>query len=315
MQLKYKCSLCNKSYNTKECLESHYCRKHKDYKPNTQCEFCKHECNRLAALTKHLRLCLLNPENKNKEKRFKCCWCNECFITKNQLKEHKHEKHPEYQGHTWNKGLTKDKYELVKNISNKISKCSQKRRIKDINLKKHKKVGIFKTNFNIRYCKDCNKQLCFKNKSGYCQLCSPKHTNIRADVREKLRQTQLKLVANGTHKGWNARNIKSYAEIFFEKVLNNNHIQYKREKKVGKYFLDFVIDKLDLEIDGKQHEYVDRKKSDLVRDEYLRKQGYFVYRIKWNEINTKEGKEMMKDKIDLFLSFLDFLNCPIATGS
>lgn len=63
---------------------------------------------------------------------------------------------------------------------------------------------------------------------------------------------------------------------------------------------------LDLEIDGKQHEYVDRKKSDLARDEYLRKQGYFVYRIKWNEINTIEGKEMMKAKIDLFLNFYEF---------
>jgi len=42
--------------------------------------------------------------------------------------------------------------------------------------------------------------------------------------------------------------------------------------------------------------YTDRKESDLARDEYLRKCGYFVYRIKWNEINSIAGKAMMKDK-------------------
>lgn len=42
-------------------------------------------------------------------------------------------------------------------------------------------------------------------------------------------------------------------KYFFETVLNNNHIHYEREKHVGKYFLDFVIGTIDLEIDGKQH--------------------------------------------------------------
>lgn len=71
--------------------------------------------------------------------------------------------------------------------------------------------------------------------------------------------------------------------------------------------MDFVIGNLDLEIDGKQHQYKERKESDLKRDEFLRNEGYFVYRIRWNEINTEEGKQMMKDKIDLFLSFYDTL--------
>jgi very-short-patch-repair endonuclease len=118
----------------------------------------------------------------------------------------------------------------------------------------------------------------------------------------------MRLIAAGTHKGWKSRNIKSYAERFFETVLNNNHISYERERYVGKYFLDFVIGDIDLEIDGKQHQYADRKQSDQVRDEYLRSQGYFVYRIKWNEINSVSGKEMMKDKIDLFLDFVDKFN-------
>ncbi len=110
------------------------------------------------------------------------------------------------------------------------------------------------------------------------------------------------------HKGWNSRNIKSYAELFFEKVLNNNNIKYLREKKVGKYFLDFVIGNIDLEIDGKQHKIKDRKISDLNRDKYLRDNGYFVYRISWNEITSDYGKQLMKNKVDLFLNFLEFIS-------
>lgn len=100
-----------------------------------------------------------------------------------------------------------------------------------------------------KFCKICSKQLAYKNTSGYCRKCASQ----TSEYKERQRQIQLTRVANGTHSGWKSRNIKSYAEIFFETVLNNNHIQYEREKHVGKYFLDFVIGTIDLEIDGKQH--------------------------------------------------------------
>lgn len=157
-----------------------------------------------------------------------------------------------------------------------------------------------------KFCLDCHTKLERRNSTGYCQICCRKHKKISDKQKEKLRKIQLEKVQNGTHKGWTTRNIKSYAERFFETVLNNNKIKYNREKKVGKYFLDFVIGNIDLEIDGKQHKYKDRKESDTIRDEFLRKQGYFVYRIAWNEIKTNDGKLMMKDKIELFLDFYDF---------
>lgn len=183
-------------------------------------------------------------------------------------------------------------------IKEKISKTLLERR----------KLGIFKTNFEERFCKDCGKKLGFRNKSGYCHNCIQKHINARDEVKEKHRKVQLDKIANGTHKGWNSRNIKSYAEVFWENVLNNNNIHYIREKKVGKYFLDFVINNVDLEIDGKQHRYKDRVESDILRDKFLTNEGYFVYRIEWNEINSINGKQMMKEKIDLFLDFLRSLN-------
>ena len=112
----------------------------------------------------------------------------------------------------------------------------------------------------------------------------------------------------GRFVGWKTRNIKSYAETFWHNVLQNNNIEYISEYFIDKkYFLDFYIIKngveIDLEIDGKQHK--SRKEHDKIRDEYITSKGIVVYRIDWNEINSKKGSLMMKEKID---NFLDFYN-------
>lgn len=113
---------------------------------------------------------------------------------------------------------------------------------------------------------------------------------------------------NGTFTGWKTRNITSYSENFWKKVLDNNNIQYKREFYIDKYFLDFYIEynniKIDLEIDGKQHKYAERALSDKIRDEHIKSKDIVVYRIEWNEIKSKKGKELMKEKIDNFLKFV-----------
>ena len=122
---------------------------------------------------------------------------------------------------------------------------------------------------------------------------------------------QKRLIENGTHKGWQSRNITSYAERFWMQVLDNNNIKYQREVPVKhektNYFLDFVIEHngklIDLEIDGKQHTYEDRRISDVVRDLYLTQCGYLVYHVVWNEISSEFGNNKMKEKIDAFLAF------------
>lgn len=170
----------------------------------------------------------------------------------------------------------------------------------------NRKVSLKLTRRKIKFCKECGIRLGSINSSGYCiHHCKRHFYAEHPEVCEKLSKANRELVAKGIHKGWKTRNLKSYPEKFFEKVLDNNHIHYEREKKVGKYFLDFVIGMIDLEIDGKQHKYPERVKSDFERDKFLRSEGYFVYRISWNEINSSKGKEMMKGKIDLLLDFLD----------
>lgn len=133
--------------------------------------------------------------------------------------------------------------------------------------------------------------------------------------RESGRQVQLRLIKEGRHNNWKSRNITSYPELFWKKVLDNHNIKYIfnapiPKKSLGEdcqnfYFLDFLIGgKIDLEIDGKQHRYSERSESDQKRDILLIKNGYIVYRIAWNEISSKEGSLLMKQKIEQFLNWL-----------
>lgn len=75
--------------------------------------------------------------------------------------------------------------------------------------------------------------------------------------------------------------------------------------EIANYFLDFYFEdkQIDLEIDGKQHEYEDRKTSDIQRDKLLINFGIKVYRIKWKNINNEKGKNYIKEEINKFLEF------------
>lgn len=126
-------------------------------------------------------------------------------------------------------------------------------------------------------------------------------------------------VLNGEHKGWTNRKISSYPEEFFKGVLSNLNLPYEFNFPVSKsslgvksssaYFLDFYIQigsrKIDLEIDGKQHEYPDRKESDQERDSLLMQNGYEVYRIKWKNPITEENKKYIESEIEKMKTFLD----------
>ena len=153
-------------------------------------------------------------------------------------------------------------------------------------------------------------------KYGYCVVCGKKYIKkyVRTTCsdecyRKVLSKTTKRCLELGKIKPFLSRKITSYSEKFWIKVLENNSILFEREKHVGKYFLDFHIKiglvSIDLEIDGKQHNYPDRVRSDIERDLYLRNKNFYVYRIPWNQINTDLGKDLMKQKIHKFLEFID----------
>ena len=158
--------------------------------------------------------------------------------------------------------------------------------------------------FYERVCIVCGKTFYSSRKQAEC--CSRQCTVNKPGYRENLRKKALERVANGTHNGWNARNISSYAEQFWIKVLDNNDISYIREYHLDKYFLDFYIvigdRKIDLEIDGHQHKR--QVEHDHIRDVFITSQGIEVYRIEWNCINAESGKNKMKAKIDAFLKYI-----------
>lgn len=162
-----------------------------------------------------------------------------------------------------------------------------------------------------KHCQGCQAEISSYNKTGFCRKClnnTPEGKRILSDLGKAIHEIR---VANGTHKGWQSRNITSYAEQFWTKVLDNNSISYLREVPVkhdnSNYFLDFKIERngklIDLEVDGKQHTYEDRAISDQQRDEYIKSLGYIVYRITWNEIKSDDGKLKMQQKINKFLDF------------
>lgn len=111
--------------------------------------------------------------------------------------------------------------------------------------------------------------------------------------------------------GYPIRTILSYPEKFWKAVLDNNNIKYEHNVSVWKpgynnYWLDFLIDNnIDLEIDGSLHEKQDIRKKDKVRDNWIEKCGYKIYRIKWvNPISIK-NKIIVNKQIDDLFKFLN----------
>lgn len=131
---------------------------------------------------------------------------------------------------------------------------------------------------------------------------------------EQSRKIQQTLITEGKHQGWKSRNTKSYAEKFWKEVLDNNNIPYQEEYVLKKsdlgidslsnFFLDFLLPgNIDLEIDGKQHNYEDRKEHDKERDAILSQHGYTIYRIQWINPNTPSNKLKVQKQIEDFLEW------------
>jgi len=166
-----------------------------------------------------------------------------------------------------------------------------------------------------KICPICGKKYYTNNKTC-SKECGQKYriqiTGIKEETRLKLSQQVQKRIKNGTHNGWKTRNIESYAEKFFKKVLENNNIKYEFNKPIlkndldikenGCYFLDFALsNKIDLEIDGKQHKIKERQEHDKIRDERLKNKGWKVYRIEWKSL--PKNNEYIKEEINKFLEW------------
>ena len=178
---------------------------------------------------------------------------------------------------------------------------------KELRLKSKAKSG------NPKTCIICGKEFVPERTKNYRfslrKTCSNECYHLM--MVQKGKEAAAKLIEEGRHKGWQSRNITSYAEQFWITVLNNNNIQYKREFYFEKYFLDFYIEKgnlkIDLEIDGKQHAYPERILHDKERDNFLTENNFLIYRVKWNDLKTENSKAEMQNKINAFLTWYNTL--------
>lgn len=185
-------------------------------------------------------------------------------------------------------------------------KCSDSTKIK---------ISKALTKCEQKTCKYCNCLIDHRNKVGMCISCLKTTTEGKQVLTAKGKIGYQTTLALGKFIGWKTRNIRSFPEQFFEKVLLNNNIDFECEVPVQNnngsyYFLDFLIKVgdllIDLEVDGAQHLKPERHLHDVARDEFL-SSTYEVYRIAWNEINSEAGKQQMKDKINKFLDFYNSL--------
>jgi len=153
-----------------------------------------------------------------------------------------------------------------------------------------------------KICLNCNEEFETKVKKKKCcsRSCSVSYSNKKKWSNEEYRKEMSEFAIN-RHKngeeqfGFQTREKfkMSYPEEIAQRKLDELNLDYQFNLKVGKYFIDFAIkDKMiAIEIDGQQHELPERKKSDERKDNFLKNEGWEIFRIKWPSENIQEHIE------------------------
>jgi very-short-patch-repair endonuclease len=163
---------------------------------------------------------------------------------------------------------------------------------------------ICKYELPIKNCLQCGQPFSVYNKKmKFCsKICSSKHHRHSEETKKKMRDAEIKLIQKGLHIGWTFLSRKNMEPSFPEKItieiLEKHNINYVREYKVHKWFIDFadIERKIAVEIDGKQHNLPVRKISDTNKDQYLVENGWKVFRIKWQKF-TPEFYSYLENEI------------------
>lgn len=203
-------------------------------------------------------------------KKVKCPHCNKEY-SKMGIGTHIWRKHGEGKTHdpnknrvAWNKGLTKETDERVKQFGETYSKRAKEGKI----------ISPWK-----------GKTLSEEHKVKVSEGMKKAHKEERA--------------WNIGMSRWN--NEPSWPEEFFMKVIENEFEdkEYINEHPVGIYSLDFawVHKKKVIEIDGDQHQrFEEYKERDKRKDKFLKKEGWKILRISWKDMCNHTKREIQKCK-------------------
>jgi very-short-patch-repair endonuclease len=115
-----------------------------------------------------------------------------------------------------------------------------------------------------------------------------KHTE---ESKQKMREFRLKWMKDNPEKtAWRTSNLSYPEKLFLNKIKELKLYEIYlivREKSIFPYFIDFAFinEKIAVEIDGSQHELVDKKENDIKKDKLLNELGWRVIRFTASEIN------------------------------
>ena len=175
---------------------------------------------------------------------------------------------------------------------------STKAKRKEINEKVSKTLSSPPLIKKCKHC-GCNFNATKKGKLFCSKSCSAKSRWKDKDYRKTIsnhsKKRAIKRHLEGDPSfGWMKRSnlIPSYPETFFMGLLEDNKIKYRREYKMGRYFIDFAImeKKIALEIDGAHHQIKEVKEKDKRKDKFLNELGWTVIRIPWKGVQEANSQ-------------------------
>lgn len=213
-------------------------------------------------------------KSKSLQKKYEKIECSECHKIFKSLKTNKRKFCSRNCSLNHNKKILQENREIIN------KKISQK-------LKKIDSNGV---------CLYCHSDFLKQRKNSiYCsRRCKSKHLSNLPENKERVSRFFSKLTKKRHEEGdcsigWQSRNkLKlSYPEKLTFDYMENNNIDFERELKVGKYFIDFAFinKKIALEIDGRTHDDIEVIEKDTRKNDFLKKRGWIVYRIKWVDDN------------------------------
>ncbi len=127
----------------------------------------------------------------------------------------------------------------------------------------------------------------------------PTGKTYSVEQREQISKRQIQFYKEHPEKHPNrkmAGNRKSmtYPEKVAADWLLSHGIQYRQNERLLRYYLDFTVGKIIVEIDGERWH---NEEVDAVRDSEIRLLGYEVYRIKAKDRIEDRLKEIFKDHV------------------